>query len=549
MATKIGYVGKDPSEQINWAEVGANFSGILKEEARVREEKKAEIDRSTREMLRTLDDAVTGDSANMNNWSLEYAEKAQQQLLMSNALLKNGQLKPKDYTMIRQNLSDGTDQAMTLAQEYQNEYSVKMARAKANPGTTIGPDGEPITGSQELESFLMASSEGFGNFNKSQLVINNKTGRVLVGFINPTTGQLESDPNKLVGINNLRNRIKGKYDAYDITSAVTKAKTEVFGQFTTINDKMGSLYQKGKITSISGPAFRSPSNIKRMIEEGLITEEESKLLGLQAETEDRWAESQLANVYNVSSLLTNNLGGFAPNKEKYTFTWNADEEDENTILLKEVDGNVVPDFDSEIGKKNRQIAKEGLITVLRGALDVGVGAQAIGGVQRSRSTGYGGGRGRTPEQETEYNLQLDWNGLYSMNSAERNTRLASMANTPTANRLGIQRIDIIPAAVGRGSERVQFVYSDGDVADINMDFENMTEQEWADAGSVFSGSMNSQQRLETGGFGGGFYNSKYQSAGVIRNAEQAARFRSAQEAERSSRESNQQQQDGRAGTF
>ena len=66
MATKVGYIRQDPTEAINWAEVGANFSGILKEEARVREEKKAEIDRATREMERVLKDSPMGDSKNMN---------------------------------------------------------------------------------------------------------------------------------------------------------------------------------------------------------------------------------------------------------------------------------------------------------------------------------------------------------------------------------------------------------------------------------------------------------------------------------------------------
>ncbi len=486
MATKIGYVGKDPSEQINWAEVGANFSGILKEEARVREEKKAEIDRSTREMLRTLDDAVTGDSANMNNWSLEYAEKAQQQLLMSNALLKNGQLKPKDYTMIRQNLSDGTDQAMTLAQEYQNEYSVKMARAKANPGTTINPEtGKPITGSQELESFLMASSEGFGNFNKSQLVINNKTGRVLVGFTNPTTGELESDPNKLVGINNLRNRIKGKFDAYDMTSAVTKAKTEVFGQFTTINAKLGSLYQKGLITSISGPAFRTQSNIDLMVKKGLITKEEGELIGLQAKTEDLWAESQLSNVYNVSSLLTNNLGGFAPNGEKYTFTWNADEEDENTILLKEVDGNVVPDFDSEIGRKNREIAKKGLITVARGALDVGMDAQAVGGVQkrlRPRASDFS-----LSQRDIKDRLRSDarvWNSMMTPNAGDFKDNINAFMSTASAKERGLSSFEI-------KNDRMIFTYNNGQRFEPAYDVSTLTPEQFSAAGAeVLSVSVN-----------------------------------------------------------
>lgn len=477
MATKIGYVGKDPSEQINWAEVGANFSGILKEEARVREEKKAEIDRSTRELIRTLDNAVTGDSANMNTWSLDGAQKIQQQLLMSNALLKNGQLKPKDYLMIRQNLSDGTDQAMTLAQEYQNEYSVKMARAKANPGTTIGPDGEPITGSQELESFLMASSEGFGNFNKSQLVVNSKTGNMLVGFTNPTTGELESDPNKLVGINNLRNRIKGKFDAYDMTSAVTKAKTDVFGQFTAINAKLGGLHSKGLITSVSGPALRNKTNIDRMIKQGLITEEEAELIGLQAKTEDLWAESQLSNVYNVSSLLTNNLGGFAPNGEKYTFTWNADEEDENTILLKEVDGNVVPDFDSEIGKKNRQIAKEGLITVARGALDVGMDAQAVGGVQRQqrqRATPF-----EQSQRQIKDRLRSDarvWNSMMTPNAGDFEDNMNAFMSTASAKAVGLVGFEI-------KNDRMIFKYNTGQEFEPVYDVRTLTPEQFSAAGA------------------------------------------------------------------
>ena len=57
MATKIGYVGRDASEQINWAEVGANFSGMLKEEARTREEQKAKIDENTREQIRALNES------------------------------------------------------------------------------------------------------------------------------------------------------------------------------------------------------------------------------------------------------------------------------------------------------------------------------------------------------------------------------------------------------------------------------------------------------------------------------------------------------------
>lgn len=380
MATKIGYVQREPTEQINWAEVGSNFSSILSEEARVREEKKAEIDRATREQQRVLDDAVTGDSANMNDWSLDFAAEAQNQLLMTNALLKNGQLKPKDYTIVRQNLADGTDQAMTLAQEYQNEYAEKMARAKANPGSTIGPDGKPIVGSQALETFLMGTAEGFGNFSKSKLVINPQSGNVSVGFINDK-GELESDPNKLVGINTLRNRIKDKIDAYDIDSAIVKVKDGQLGVVSQVINKMGGLYEKGFVQTTTGVQIANETTRAKMVAAGTMTQEESDVLGQYAKTEDSWVESQLSNEYNITSLLTNNLGGLAPNGEAYAFTYNPSEENENTILLRNEGNKAVPDFTSAQGKLHRETAKEGLKTRLRGSLDIKTEVKTVGGTQ------------------------------------------------------------------------------------------------------------------------------------------------------------------------
>ena len=47
MATAYKYVEREATDNINWAEVGANFSGMLQEEMRVRQEKKDAIDEST----------------------------------------------------------------------------------------------------------------------------------------------------------------------------------------------------------------------------------------------------------------------------------------------------------------------------------------------------------------------------------------------------------------------------------------------------------------------------------------------------------------------
>jgi len=501
MATKVGYIRQDPTEAINWAEVGANFSGILKEESRVRGEKKAEIDRATREMERVLKDSPMGDSKNMNEWSLKYASDAQQQLLMVNSLLKSGQLKPMDYTVIRQNLADGTDQAFTLVQEYQNEYSDKMSRMKAKYGD-VGPDGKPIVPSQELEQFLMGTAEGFGNFNASELVINPTSGNVMVGFRNEN-GEIESDPNKLVGINNLRNRIKSKFDLYDMQGAITKAKAETFGQFQQIDAKLGSLYQKGLIATISGPAFRVESNIADMVSKGYITAEEGKLIGMQAKTEDLWAESQLSNTYNVTSLLTNNLGGIAPNGQPYAFTFKSDEENENTILLQQVDGAVVPNFDSTLGKAHKQIAKDGLIAATRGALDVTVAGQAISGTTPPQQQQWQAARGDAKKEEAS--LASTWNEIGINPDVDvKRAKLQALLGDDRVKKSGLYEINMSDPAAD-GSFTVDFIYPNtpernrlGIVVD-----KNMTLEEWAGLGSEVHGISDPAEALKVGGGGDG----------------------------------------------
>jgi len=328
---------------------------MLNEEARVREAKKAEIDRATNEQMKVLQNTPMGDSSNMNQWALKYAADAQKQLLMLNAALKSGQLKPQDYTLMRQNLADGTDQAFSLVQDYQNEYADKMARLKSN---------DPNASSQYLEQYLMETAEGFGNFNKSELVIDPLTGNVLVGFKNDK-GQLDSNPNKLVGINNLRNRTKAKFDKYNMADAVAKGK-ESFGKFETIARKIGSRTVAGMLTKFSDPTLKNDEYINRLIKSGAISKEDAASVSTFPKTLDAWLESQLS-MYNVSSLLTDNLRNIGGKAFKYTA--NPEEQDENTILYKQVDGNIVLDFESEIGKKQREIAKEGLKTVLLGALD------------------------------------------------------------------------------------------------------------------------------------------------------------------------------------
>ena len=374
MATYYKYQERDPGSEINWAEVGSNFSGMLQEEARTRTAKKQAIDDSTREQQRVLDNAVQGDSTNMNQWTLDYAANATEQMMMTNRLMKSGDLSMKDFTMMRQNLADGTDQAFTLSQEYQTEYADKMARADCKDPSGVGC-------SQQLELDIMASAEGFGNFNKSQLVIDPQTGKVNVGFYKKDDKGvmvLDSDPNSLVGINNLRNRIKGKIELYDMKGAVANA-VESFGEYETITRKIGSLNAKGLLLNISDPTLRG-KEIKNAVTMGQISQADADLMVGWEEVLDAKLEGELSNPFTVSSLLTNNLGQI--NGKSYTFEWDEKiakaDKTGTVILLKNIDGQVVPDWTTVNGKKQREEAKKGLRTVMLGAIDHKVKTTTVG---------------------------------------------------------------------------------------------------------------------------------------------------------------------------
>jgi len=461
-STKIGYVSRDPSEQINWAEVGANFTGMLKEEARVREEKKAEIDSATREMQRVFNETPMGDSGTLNEWALNFGNDAQKQLLMVNTLLKSGQLKPQDYTVIRQNLADGTDQAFTLLDEYNKEYTEKMERMKSN---------DPNASSQMLESWLMESVEGLGNFSKSKLMINPQTGNVMVGFIDPKTGEVDSDPNKLAGVNSLRNRIKAKYDKYDMTSAVTKAKQETFGQFQAIERTIGTARAQGLLKTYNDPTMRSEKTIARLVKEGIITAEQGALYSTYDKTENAWLESQLSQ-YNTLSLLTDNLR--QATGKNYKLTFNPDERSEDTILIKQIDGQAVPDFEGEIGKKQREDAKKGLQTVLRGALDHEVKVQTVNDYtppqQQRQPTEYEIRRGENAK------IQADaMNNIAKLYSGEQ----ADLDEAATFLRTLNPNISLID----RNSQGVIITFSDGRIE--QLDFGNQRIDQWVKGSSNF----------------------------------------------------------------
>ena len=320
MATYYKYAERQADSFVNWGEIGKNLSEMLQTENKLREDKKAAIDKASRDFGEQLANAPTGEHQGANSWTLNYASDAQQARLLQDRLLKSGQLKLKDYTIMRQNINDGTKQVFNLAKEYQEEYKVKMERAKSQ---------DPATASQALEGFLMGSIEGFANFNKSKILINPTDFQLSVGMMEPDpdnqgvmklTGNVET-------VNNLRNRIKSRFDKFD-TQKATKEISGRMAEYITADIKRGSEGRAGQVVTIED-AMQRPGR-EKFVENAI--------------------NSYFTNPYNITSILTQDVG---TDKNGLPFTFTFDEKESkgnpNIILLERdlVSGLPKPKFTAE----------------------------------------------------------------------------------------------------------------------------------------------------------------------------------------------------------
>jgi len=161
------YAERAVENQIDWSKVGSEFSGMLKETAELREQKKADIEKATQENLKAIADAPTGLDERVTNKMIDLSSQSQDYLLMMNRMLKSGQLSPKDYSIASQNLKTDVSGLFDLSKKYQAEYAEYINRVGiANP----------------FETWNKEKIESFTNFSKMDFVINTSTVTLSTGI-------------------------------------------------------------------------------------------------------------------------------------------------------------------------------------------------------------------------------------------------------------------------------------------------------------------------------------------------------------------------------
>ena len=221
-----GYVERDASSQINWAEVGKSINDTIQETIALREQKKAEIDQYSKDFGKILSDSPQGQHQGANDALFNYSEQAREMMLISTDLLKRGEMNLRQYTLQNQNLIDGTEQVFDAAEKFQEAYKVKFERMSADCATN--PD---INCSSKLEQFLMADMEDMINFNSHALYINPTNYEVSLAKRKMVDGVFTSDiddtPGSFLSIASLNQRLVNEYDVFDLNGYLAENAKDI----------------------------------------------------------------------------------------------------------------------------------------------------------------------------------------------------------------------------------------------------------------------------------------------------------------------------------
>ena len=285
MASYYKFAERQADSFVNWAEIGKGITDMIQTEVAIRDQKKAAIDQATRENLKKVAEAPVGSHEGLNTWTLNYADSAREAILLQDRLLKSGGLKLKDYTVMRQNLNDGTDELFGVIKNFQNTFKEKRDRLISN---------DPKNKSQQLEMDLMAYTEKFADFSKSAAIIDPRNFTVNVGLMEP-------DPNnqgvmkvgkQIATSSFLRNIQNTKVDYFDSEAAADQASKNfapfvratieringLEGKVVTVDDVRGTKenpnpeYQKYLNQSLKS-FFSNPFNVTSILTEDLVEDE------------------------------------------------------------------------------------------------------------------------------------------------------------------------------------------------------------------------------------------------------------------------------------
>lgn len=423
------YAERDASNETNWAEVGRSVSGMLLETNRLRQEKKDAYDESTRQAMNDLAYAPQGENQDANDFINNYAHDMISQKKIDNDLFKRGQMSERDFTLKMQNQMDGTNQLFDIQKLYQDKYKEKM------DGVTSGK-------LQAMNIFNMGMVEGYGDFNNSKATINPYDGTVGIGLmenkiIDGKTVRVLSK--NIAPVNVIRGKILHDVPTFDVDLATTNT-VKNFGTRKDVLYQAATVSRAGTITE-----FLGVDSMKKHPEfAGTIKSMNDAI--------DNQIGSYFSNQYNLSSVLTENLGKY--DSTSFTFSKEEAAADKSKILVK-VDPNTTMTTLDDKGPNYEAQKKEAAAWVRTDMLskmdsEKSIKTTSQNQLQETAEQREAAAAKYKNKDESQIDAAGAWNQLYTGKTPEAKRAAAEiLLGTPIAVKNKLQAVDLdsVPGSV------------------------------------------------------------------------------------------------------
>jgi hypothetical protein len=433
--TYYGYVAREDKAYVDWASIGKTISDDLIEVSKSRQEQRDELDRKTEESITNINKLTADQPQLVSEFYMDGANDMRQYLLMLQKEMKAGRLQPNEYLKKKQVLMDGVDQLSLASKDFAADYEEALKRLQKDAA------GQEVFQNEKYDAFR--STEGKG------IYVNPVNGRLYIGT-RDENGVIDSNPSKLLDVNNLYSRRKDQINKYDV---VGEASTKV----APLGDYIRSVRRGGVFT------------LKDIMQRKEYLKAENDII-----------QSMMSSPRNLGSILSDYVGG-------YTFTENEEEAkaDPAKILLKKDGMNLLQ---PQLTDEQRKAAEEALRAQLRVQLDRVETAMPI---QQEQQWQYQRGQEQRREQQ---NVGM-WHSLAFGTASEQNTAANQLLGSQKAQELGLVKIEPIGTSVkltydGSGSMGA---------GTRTFDASGKTAREWAAIGNELHGVDDVNRALTAAG--------------------------------------------------
>lgn len=368
MAEYYGYAERDANAYVDWGKLGQNLTETVQTAYKIREDRKAELDKLMEDNYAALANTPTGENKDINGAVLQHADNSKQYLLKVNKLLKAGILKPKDYTLINQNLGEDTKALFNNAKGWQDAYSAILEGTKNN---TLS------------KAMLDISSDvaAFGKFKNLDIMINPVTGRMSAAQMTtgPNGEQIKGDSKSMQQLNVLMNQ---KIEKYQLTDVLAKAETRL-GNFTHSELTRAAIQKQGSIINVKDKA------IKDTFEAAKIT----------------YLKEVMANPFNVMSILMDHAGVRPGTDTPYRVSTDKNDKGKPDVIFyhdPDGDGSYTP----ELTAAQRDAAEKYATDQFVGMIDREEEYKVTGQVSRDERSAEGNAQQRLNERSAEIGRQI-----------------------------------------------------------------------------------------------------------------------------------------------